>query len=288
MESLTAISIHSRNAEEFLRRSELSEKQRDGEITGLINVIINSSRARRPEEICEEFRKAFPSYTSTDLAKLCHALSESQRYGASVWARSFFGSEDIPAGSHGKVALVRNKYNEEAFELFSKVITNPKPIYSPSFSDACEDVFDGRCEFCVLPVENSQSGRLFGFYSMFDRYELRICAVCELDAAGTSESTRYALVGKLVPDRIPKSLRWRFECSVISETGAVLGEISRVCHVFGAELSKVDSLPVEYDEKLKKYFFTFEIPENTISGFDLYLSEKYARYSPIGLYPLIV
>ncbi len=282
-----AISIYLENIEEFSRRSHLSELQRDGQTAELIAEFIDRSSERDASAAYGRFLSLLPSASKRDRALLCRALSLSRQYGAELWRTSFFGAEDIPAGAHGRVAIVRNRYNEQAFTAFSAVITTPKVTYVSSFTEACEDVSVGNCEFCILPVENSQSGRLFGFYSMLDRYELKICALCRLDGGNPSESIKYALVGRAVPDRIPKNLDWCFECSVVADSGAVIGDISGICGIFEGRLLKVDSLPVEYDENLQKYYFTFGIPEKCISGFELYLSREYARYSPIGLYPTV-
>ena len=123
---------------------------------------------------------------------------------------------------------------------------------------------------------------------MLDRYELKICAVCEPDSDDNGDGgVKYALVGRSVPDRISKSARWSFEFSVISDSGSDFSDISRVSAVFGARLMKIDSLPVEYDGGLQKYYFTFGLPEASIPAFDLFLSEEYSRYTAVGMYPTV-
>ncbi len=286
MKSTDIISIHLENIGEFSRRSRLSELQRSLEVSELIDTFIKGSAEDDCHSVFKGFTGALPCATPTDKAMLCRALAASPKHTGELRQRGFFVRESIPAGSHGRVSIVRNKYNETAYSVFSEMISNPKTVYASSFTEACEDVFDGRCEFCILPVENSQSGRLFGFYSMLDRYELKICALCELDGSTPTESIKYALIGRSLPDRIPKKLGWRFECAVISGTGALLGDISRIGEIFEARLIKTDSLPVEYDEQLQKYYFTFEVSRNSIAGFDLFLSEEYAAYVPLGLYPV--
>lgn len=287
MNTKDAISIYCGNIDEFSRRKRIAEAQRTGSVEELIEAFVRASSGYTASEVCADFRKILPVSTYEDRARLCMALSVSSRYGGEMWRKSFMG-EDVAAGSHGKVALVRNRYNELAFSCFSKVITRPKEVFSASFAAACEDVYDNRSEFCILPIENSQSGRLFGFYSMLDRYELRICAVCEPEADDNAEgNAKYALVGRAIPDRVPKNSRWCFEFSVISDSGSALSDISGVAYIFGARLIKIDSLPVEYDSGLQKYYFTFSLPETNISAFDLFLTEEYARYTTVGLYPTV-
>ncbi|MBQ8849811.1 MAG: hypothetical protein IJ011_05735 [Clostridia bacterium] len=286
MNSSETVNIHCENIGEFSRRQNIAEEQRRLSVSELVETFVSGDFGREAGDVCEEFRKKLPMSTYEDRARLCMALGASRRYGTELWRHSFFG-EEIAAGSHGKVALVRNRYNESAFSCFSKVITTPKEVFSPSFSAACEDVYDSRCEFCILPVENSRNGRLFGFYSMLDRYELKICAVCEPDSESVEGSAKYALVGRAIPDRVPKNAHWSFEFSVISDNGKALSDISGVADIFGARLSKIDSLPVEYDSGLQKYYFTFDLPEKNIPPFHLFMSEEYTRYTLVGLYPRV-
>ena len=280
-----AIRIHSENVDEFTRRRALADAQRRNSLSELIRLFVNSSDRGEASEVYESYRQTMPSSSYEDRAELCMALAVSKVYGAEMWSRCFAG-DDIAAGSHGKISLVRNKYNEIAFSRFSRILKRPKEIFVSSFTAACEDVYDSESEFCILPIENGQNGRLFGFYSMLDRYELKICAVCELD--GEDEvGAKYALVGRSAPDRIPKNANWGYEFSVISGSGRALSEISGVSRIFGAELLKIDSLPVEYDSGLQKYYFTFDIPEANISAFDLFLSEEYSGYTSVGVYPTV-
>ena len=282
-----AINIYCENIEEFTRREKIAEAQRNITVTEMLSVLVCESLASTPEEICAELRKSLPEATIQDRARLCMAISNSDRFSCETKQRSFY-TEEATAGSHGKVSVVRNRYNEIAFSHFCNIITHPKQVVVQSFATACEDVYDGQSEFCILPVENSQNGRLFGFYSMLDRFELRIVAICEPEEEdGSVGSARYALVGKTLPHRIPRKVQWRFEFSVISDSGKLLSDISGVADIFGARLEKIDSLPVEYDSRLKKYYFTFSLPEENISAFDLFLTGEYSRYTTVGIYPVV-
>lgn len=286
MNEQDAISIHCGNIREFSRRRRISEAQRSGSVSELLDLIVKSTAKKRSSEVCRELKEVLPDSTREDRAELCMILGSSP-FGVEM-REKVFSSEDVAAGSHGKIALVRNKFNELAFSCFSRIIKRPKESFVSSFTAACEEVYDGVSEFCILPIENSQNGRLFGFYSMLDRYELRICAVCEAESGdGLEGNVKYALVGRALPDRIPKDSKWYLELSVVSDSGAVLSEIAQVSRVFGAELIKIDSLPVEYYEGLQKYYFTFGLAESNIPAFDLYLTEEYDSYTAVGIYPTV-
>ena len=274
------------NIRVFREREDLSERQRMLGLSQLIDRLLETEPAADPEWIYRRFLQVMPDAASADRALLCHRLAAHPTHGASLSESSVLGSEESPApGAHGRISLVRNRYNEEALERFSFAVLGAKPSYCPSFSDACEEVYNNRSEFCILPMENTESGRLFGFYSMLDRYELRICGVCDLEAE--PGSIRYALIGKTLPKRLPKSVSWNLECSIATEVGAFPTEALQTASVFGALPLKIDSLPVLYDDGLQRFYFTFSVSRGDALAFDLYLSMEHTRYTPIGLYPIL-
>ena len=235
-----------------------------------------------PHKLWEYFDSLFPDATSSEHAALCRALAPR------LPAPSVFESENTTLpGGHGRIGLVRNRYNENAYDTFSHMVTHAKPSYYSDFSAACEDVADGRCEFCILPVESTRDGRLFGFYAMLDRYELRICAACRSDIDELAEPVRFALVGKHPPDRLPKNALWILECSLASEADEFPAELPLDARIFDASTVRIDSLSVPYDDGRGRHFFTFRLPQGTASAFHFYLSSQYPRYAPIGLYPLV-
>ena len=194
-------------------------------------------------------------------------------------------NESAQPGSHGKISYVRNKYNDAAFENFSRVVRNAKLSYAPSFASACEDVVSGLCEYAILPIENSSDGRLFGFYSLLDRYELHICAVTSLETNDDpATNIRFALVGKTAPRRITNDSLCDFEFSIARENGDRLVELLHAAYEFSAVPQKTNTVSLEYDHDLYKHYLTFSIPCEETYAFALYLSLEYPNYTPIGFY----
>lgn len=288
MQREQAIQILSNNIQVFSERAVGAERQRRICVRQLLERVYAQTPSPSPDAFWEQFQHALPQSNGHDRALACLYLSE--RFHET--AASSFGlwsdpSEHHAPGAHGKIGLVRNRLNEAAFHLFSEVTVSAKASYLPSFSEACEDVFDNRCEFGILPIANTSDGKLFGFYSMLDRYELRICAVCHLETEHLESTVRYALVGKHLPTRIPKHAEWNFEGVLVTEIGRFPKEIFDVSSEFGAELIQIDSIPLLYDDGLQKIYFTFRISPQNAPAFHLYLSREYARYSLIGCYPLL-
>ncbi|MBP3370013.1 MAG: hypothetical protein J6L85_04595 [Clostridia bacterium] len=197
------------------------------------------------------------------------------------------GSEDAtPAGSHGKIAYTKNQFNDLALAIMTDAMSNVKPLTVSSNIEACESVANGICEFCLLPVENTRDGKIFGFYSMLERYELKICNVCILETDHDLNNIKYALISKsgmtMLPRR-PRNTNFVFEFSVINSNGDFIVELLEVAKKCGATLLSIDSRPIEYDPQLRRYLFGFLMGSSPL--FRLYTALRYNGYSQIGLYP---
>ena len=250
--------------------------------------LCNEFPSASAEELYLRFKEIVPINDAVITAILCRHIASKKETSSSYISESLFsqiGMNDSPtAGSHGRISYVRNRYNDFAYERFSEIVRNAKFSYAPSFVQSCEDVINGVCEYVILPIENTSDGRLFGFYSMLDRYELRICAVTTIEN-DEALNVQYALVGKTVPRRLKKEENCNFEFSISREDDSRLVDFLRVAHEFSAIPKKIDTLRLEYDQELYKYYFTFCIPCNEAYAFSLYLSLEYPNYTPIGLYP---
>lgn len=290
MDHKKELQILKENIRTFSERSEISEKQRLLSLSLCINALLSDQDTTIPElysrfstELSEN-NLLSPTDRASFFAALTHSVTQQKKMIADG---SFRENESTKSGAHGRIALVRNRYNEEAFSLFEPFVQGAKAEFLSSFSDACEEVFDNLCEFCILPIENTESGRLFGFYSMLDRYELKICATCTVEHDDSPDTVRYALVGKHLPRRIPKNTEWNLECCVSAQAEEFPYDIFRVAPIFDATPIKIDSLPILYDDGAHRIYFTFRLPRTMAYAFDFYLLSEHPRYTAIGLYPIL-
>jgi hypothetical protein len=288
MQNRNEIEILSENIRTISLRREAARRQRDICILELIQRLLQSNTECSPTELILQLRETLNGAEHSDFAHLLRAMTEDTASAKRLYEYGSFAVDYQTApGAHGRIALVKNRYNEEAIEHFSGALIGAKHHYVTSFSIACEEVLSGRCEYAILPVENSSDGRLIGFYSMLDRYDLRICASCELETEERPGRVRYGLVGRKTPDRIPKESVWNLEFSVAEDDGSFPSDVIDVSRLFDAELLRVDSVSVSYDDGMQRYYFTFRVPDRCALAFDLYLSTLHEHYTPIGLYPIL-
>ena len=100
-----------------------------------------------------------------------------------------------------KIAYVKNAFSDNAYLQFSAELTHPRAANFDSFSDVCEEVYNGICEFGILPILHERDGKLFRFYTLLEKYELRIVCACDVPCVEQNgvTSTRYALIRKALP-----------------------------------------------------------------------------------------
>lgn len=268
------------NLIEFQKRLDIAKRQK-------ILTTVELAKEISESENAFDLLKSIESLLSSDeeamlLSELCKTELRSK-----IKAMLFIGStEPTKAGAHSKISFVKNKYNDIAFEEFSRSGINAKPDYASSFKDSCESVYDGRCEFCILPLTNSNDGRMMSFYALIERYELKICNYTEIEDEA-SGSLRLALLSRSCKEpneKKPDSQNYVFEFSVNAERTDFISELLLAARALGSELLSIDSIPVEYALGMQKFFFAFNISVNELLAFRLYVALKNQSYVPIGIY----
>lgn len=282
------IEIIRKNLEELSRRDHIGAEQRHILISELASLLINSEDGRHNGEIYSNFRTALGEVCSLsdklELCRhLCRHLKSTDIHMISPLAESFVS---VAAGSHEKIAVVRNNYNNMALERFSEVIPRAKGVYFPTFEECCEAVAEEKCEFAIVPIEDNADGRMFGFYSLLDRFGLSIQAVCSVETE--TKTVKYALAGRNPFCReLEKSLSDKtrfFEFSIIDDPPNLIPDLFLAASLCKARIRKTASISISYND-MTRFFFSFEIGRSTeVTTLLTYLWLEYPEYSPIGIY----
>lgn len=274
--------ILKKNLKDFQGRLEISKKQRALTITELATEIAD----------CEEgyltaLRDALNGSLSPDEEAMLLSGVCCTDLGDRIRAMLFIGSsEPTQAGAHSKISFVKNKYNDTAFDEFSRTVINAKPDYASSFKESCESVYDGRCEFCILPLTNSSDGRLMSFYALIDRYELKICNYTDIedDISGNIMLALLSRSCKEPKDKKSADKRYIFEFSTNAESTEFISDLLLAAKTLDAELLSIDSIPLEYSLSAQRFFFTFSAYPRELLALRLFIALKNQSYTPIGLY----
>lgn len=205
----------------------------------------------------------------------------------------------LPSTVRGRVAYMPGSFADKAYLQLTRAVKNPRAAMTASFVDACEEVHDGLCEFCILPLENNHSGRLSAFTRLIIRYRLQVVAVCDLENGAAGQTTRFALLREAregIPSSpITESNRENllFELIHLTQTPA-LTELLLAAQFCGLSLCRVDTLPqfdelelMTEDSEAMATACVFSVADGDLAVFRRFLALEAPENIDIGLYTII-
>ena len=247
----------------------------------------------------ETVKRFFNSMSVIEKLEICRKLADTTAdLSHLLLYEGYHSQQEVPSPvARGRIAYMKNNFTESAFLCFSKVIANPRSAYFQSFDAVCEEVYSGGCEFCILPIESSSEGRLNSFYSMIDRFELKISAVCVVDQHDGQKFTKFALLKKSLSDSLLKHgstsehiLEFKISSDIGESVSLSSSEKSPICDIItaaeasGMRLLRIDSMPLPYSDEMMAYYVSLSIDRSRLIPFLLYLTLEYPQYDPLGLY----
>ena len=180
--------------------------------------------------------------------------------------------EDIRSmGTKARIAYwASNRYSLLAYNRFSSLSEAAEHVVAESFADVCELVSNGDSDFGILPIENSTDGRLVGFYRMLDKYDLKICAVCNIEDDTGEHFTRFALISRTLCRFDSTGSRW-IELSATSSNATQILEIIAVAEHLGMPVQRLSSIPLYYRGNACIDTVTLALSDKTAASFFIYL-----------------
>ncbi len=219
---------------------------------------------------------------------VCKELNRILQADAPFPPEAFFEEvEQLGEDARGRIVYQRNRYADDAYLQFSELIAEPRVSYSHSFSGVCEDVYNGLCEYGILPLESSSEGQLTGFSRLIDKYDLKIAATCDIRATDGIRYTRFALLCRTpLPLHDAKDGEDRFfEFSHPLDAEPSAASILSAAALCGLSLYRLDCRAgIEESENNRAVHYVFRAGGKGLSAFLLYLAMAAPRYRPTGIY----
>lgn len=240
----------------------------------------------------EEFLKALHLHVdNAELSELALALKEfAEENGAPLLPSLCDPAEIVPKDAARKVALMQNMYTDTAFSRFSPFLKDPSPVYYDSFRTLCEDAGAGRCEYCIVPIENSDDGKLMSFYKLLAQNDLKIALTTRVSFSDDAKSTTFALAKKGMDDptnATEKKGERYFELCLVADGGEIISDICGAARLFGIRLHRIDSFALTYSENEFEYYVVLDVSRGDMTAYLIYLSLKLGYFDPVGLYTKI-
>lgn len=182
-----------------------------------------------------------------------------------------------------RVAYPKSGYADSAYLAFSPMMGDAHVVYTHSFVSACEEVYNGVCDYCILPLENSSEGILPGFLRLILRYDIKIVATCEIIGREDFKTTRFALLRKeLLPTFESQDSELFF--SLLLPSLRELSSVLWAATFFGHTLRTVFFLPNEGEKEHEGAYLTFSLQQKNLNSFLLYLAMEISYYTPLGFH----
>ena len=195
--------------------------------------------------------------------------------------------ESVPSAASDKVACVNNYYTDTAFSRFSSYLQKPSAVFLDSFSSACEDAASLKYEYCIVPIENSDDGKLMSFYRLLAMHGLKIVLTTSVSISDDSRSTTLALAKRGIENLKKKEndtgARY-FEFCFVPDKENSVSDICYAAELFGMRLHRIDSATITYLENEFEYFVVLDTAGADLYKFLIYLTLKDLHYTPVGLY----
>ncbi len=279
------------NLSELDTRKSLTNRQLDISFEFLAQKIKEDSKSTHDtQKNISDYKKLLEKYCSQADPSHCISFIKELTQGMSFPLSFLSITEEhielFSKSSAAKISYVKNNYNDMAYLHFSALFSSPKVSYAASFEEVCEDVYNGISDYCILPLESVSNGKMFGFYSLIEKYDLKVFSVCDIEEDHSEERTRYALLSKrnlLFLDDFDKTY---FEFSAIGDDEYSIRDILEAAHACNIKLYRIDALPVQYDDRIFRFYHVFEYKYASVLPFLIYLNFKYPQYKSIGHYVL--
>lgn len=242
-----------------------------------------------------ELQKYFDAISCIEKLSLCREIYSAFGDKKSPFELLFDSYEPCSSEAASKIAYVKNNFTDIAYLKFAEALKKAKFSYLSSFELVCEEVFSGKCEFCILPVETSSDGKLFTFYSMIDKYELKIIALCSVLHSDEQKSTTFALLRKsLLPIDIlslnpeaTKKIRLEMRIPQAPSGASPLHSIIQAATACDLQLCGINSMPLIYRDNLMSYYAVFNIHGSDLNTFMTYIALEFPQCYTVGFYSSI-
>ena len=184
------------------------------------------------------------------------------------------------------VTYVKNKLADEAFDVFSQELSDPRVFYSSSFRDAALAVANGKTRYCILPLEELAGARLSGIEELIFKHDLKINLITPVFGVDGMADMKYALVSKqfFVPELSFDDDRY-LEIKLQGEDSAELVDVINAANTLGISVYRVNTLCFDAGEG-ERTSFTLVLKRSGKAFVDmlLYLAFFAQSHTVIGIY----
>lgn len=195
-------------------------------------------------------------------------------------------ADEPTAMSAFRTAYMQNRYTDQAWRSFAEHISGLTAEYFSSYAAVCEEVYNDRCHYCILPLYTTTDGHLISFRKLIDKYDLKICLETEVEMADES-IMRFVLLRRKVVEEGQTHVPAKVALSVVLSEDRCIGALLTACETLGAVVTAVYSIPLEYGDRSQEYCLELDMTDGDLPALSLFLEASQLRYTLVGLYDAV-
>lgn len=202
-----------------------------------------------------------------------------------AWEENEDADEDVDTTA-SRTAYMQNRYTDQAWQRFAERISGLTAEYFTSYTAVCEEVYNGRCHYCILPLYTSTDGHLTSFRKLIDKYDLKICMETQVEMADES-IMRFVLLRRRILEKEQTQVPTNAALSVVLSEDRYIGALLNACETVGAVVTAVYSIPLEYGDRSQEYCLELDMTHGDLPALVLFLKASQLRYTLVGLYTVV-
>lgn len=181
------------------------------------------------------------------------------------------------------IACFSNRSSDEAYKIFAKALPRASQVICESIVALCEEVADGRCELCLLPIYSSSDGLMQNIYRHTLRYGLSPVMSVDLPSDGDI-FVRYLLFAA-TPCKRERACSMTL--TVVSQQAEKIAFLPSALGAYGATLEDMTSLGSSLYEGSPAFQFVFSVKDADLMKIHLFLQINFPRFEINGIYEKI-
>ena len=185
-----------------------------------------------------------------------------------------------------RIAYVKNSLSDEAYDVFSQDLAEPRLTYTKDFKSTVDAVLSGEAEYCLLPLEEKGGARISSVAELIFKYDLKINSVTPVFGLDGIADMKYAMVSKnFTLPKLDEGDDRYLEIRIRVDTSASLGEILTAAECFGASVYRANTITFTTDDgDVAYYSVVLKDAGEDFAPLLVYLTLFSGAYTPVGIY----
>lgn len=181
---------------------------------------------------------------------------------------------------------VKNQFSDEAFDVLTEELPDPRVRYYKSFGDCAAALASGEVDHILLPLEERGGVRLPTVAELIYRYDFKINSVTPVFGLGGDADIKYAEISRRFRHSEGREGDDRYlELRVPASDGSQLSELLLAASALGMSAYRVNTHTIDFEGERVSYFsLVLRCGSAGISPMLTYLALFAEDFVPVGVY----